>query len=51
MYTDNRVDNENVEELVRLIKPDYVPPSIEYEAVELFFLENRRFGKLFGTRN
>lgn len=36
MYTDNCVDNENVEELVRLIKPDYVPPSIEYEAVELF---------------
>lgn len=36
MYTDNCVDNEIVEELVRLIKFDFVPPSIEYEAVELF---------------
>lgn len=45
MYTDNRVDNENVEELVRLIKPDYVPPSIEYEAVELFFFRKQAFWK------
>jgi len=37
MYAENCVDyNDDLEELVRLIKPDYVPPSNEYEAVELF---------------
>jgi len=37
MYAENCVDyNDDVEELVRLIKPDYVPPSNECEAVELF---------------
>lgn len=37
MYTENCVDfHEGVEELVRLVKPDYVAPSNEYEAVKLF---------------
>ena len=37
MRAENCADyNEDVEELVRLIKPDYVSPSNEFEAVELF---------------
>ena len=32
--------NEDVEELVRLIKPDYVSPSNEFEAVVLFSIRN-----------
>ena len=37
MYTENCVDfHEDVEELVRLVKPDCVAPSNEYEAVKLF---------------
>lgn len=37
MYTENCVDfHEGVEELVRLVKPYYVAPSNEYEAVKLF---------------
>ena len=37
MYAENCADcNEDVEELVTLIKPDYVSPSNEFEAVKLF---------------
>lgn len=37
MYAENCVDhNEDIEELVRLIKPDYSPPLNEREALELF---------------
>ena len=37
MCAENCADyNEDVEELVRLIKPGYVSPSNEFEAVELF---------------
>lgn len=37
MYAENCVDhNEGIEELVRLIKPDYSPPLNEREALELF---------------
>ena len=37
MYAENCVDyNENFEELVRLIKPDYEPPSSEQEALKLY---------------
>ncbi|KAJ7322020.1 hypothetical protein OS493_033416 [Desmophyllum pertusum] len=37
MYAESCVDyNEDLEELVRLVKPDYVPPSNEYEALQLY---------------
>ena len=37
LYAENCADyNEDVEELVRLIKPDYVSASNEFEAVALF---------------
>ena len=37
MYAENCVDyNEEMEELVRLIKPDYEPPLNEYEALRLY---------------
>ena len=37
MYAKNCVDyNENFERLVRLIKPDYEPPSSEQEALKLY---------------
>lgn len=37
MYADNCVDyDEDIEELVRLLKPDYLPPSDEFEALKLY---------------
>ena len=37
IYAENCPDyNNNMDELVRLLKPDYVPPSDEYEALELY---------------
>ena len=37
MYAENCVDyNEDMEELVRLIKPDYEPPLNEYQALRLY---------------
>ena len=53
MYTENCVDlHEDVEELVRLVKPDHVAPSNEYEALKLFSAgENRRFKKLLKLGN
>ena len=35
MYAENCVDY-NFEELVRLLKPDYDPPSSEQEALKLY---------------
>ena len=37
MYAENCVDyNGDMEELVRLIKPDYEPPLNEYEVLRLY---------------
>ena len=41
MYAENCVDyNENFEELVKLINPDYEPPSNEQEALKLYIKTN-----------
>lgn len=38
MYAENCQDySEDLEELVRLIKPNYVPPSDEREALALYY--------------
>ena len=37
MYAEDCAEyNEDIEELVRLMKPDYVSPSNEFEVVKLF---------------
>ncbi len=37
IYAENCPDyNNNMDELVRLLKLDYIPPSDEYEALELY---------------
>ena len=36
-------DNDDMDELIRLLKPDYVPPSNEYEALDLYACRDNKY--------